>query len=60
MPGALKIGEVAARSGLTVKTIRYYCDEGLIHPIGRTEGRYRLFDDSIEQELALIRNLKAM
>jgi DNA-binding transcriptional MerR regulator len=58
--GALKIGEVAARSGLTVKTIRFYCDEGLIHPIGRTEGRYRLFDDSIDQELALIRTLKAM
>ena len=58
--GALKIGEVATRSGLTVKTIRFYCDEGLIHPIGRTEGRYRLFDDSIDQELALIRTLKTM
>jgi hypothetical protein len=28
-PGS-KIGEVAARSGLSVKTIRFYCDEGLI------------------------------
>lgn len=55
-----KIGEVAARSGLTVKTIRFYCDEGLIHPIGRTEGRYRLFDSSVDQELSLIRTLKAM
>ena len=34
----LKIGEVAQRSGLTVKTIRFYCDEGLIHPISRSEG----------------------
>ena len=30
----LKIGEVASRSGLTVKTIRFYSEEGLIHPIG--------------------------
>ena len=29
----LKIGEVARRSGLTVKTIRFYCDEGLIQPV---------------------------
>jgi DNA-binding transcriptional MerR regulator len=58
--GALKIGEVASRSGLTVKTIRFYSDEGLIHPIGRTEGRYRLFDDSVDQKLALIRTLKAI
>ncbi|NBO29848.1 MAG: MerR family DNA-binding transcriptional regulator [Synechococcaceae bacterium WB6_1A_059] len=41
----LKIGEVAGRSGLTVKTIRFYCDEGLIHPISRSEGGYRLFGD---------------
>jgi len=58
--GACKIGEVAARSGLTVKTIRFYCNEGLIRPIGRTEGRYRLFDNSVDEELALIRTLKAI
>jgi len=56
----LKIGEVAQRSGLTVKTIRFYCDEGLIHPISRSEGGYRLFGDAVFAELALIRTLKAM
>ncbi len=56
----LKIGEVAQRSGLTVKTIRFYCDEGLIHPISRSEGGYRLFGDDVFPELALIRTLKAM
>ncbi|MFM9109724.1 MAG: MerR family DNA-binding transcriptional regulator [Prochlorococcaceae cyanobacterium] len=55
-----KIGEVARRSGLTVKTVRFYCDEGLIQPIGRSEGGYRLFDQSIYAELALIRSLKAI
>ncbi len=56
----LKIGEVAARSGLSVKTIRFYCDQGLIHPISRSEGGYRLFADGVFAELQLIRTLKAM
>lgn len=56
----LKIGEVARRSGLTVKTIRFYCDEGLIQPISRSDGGYRLFDDTVFAELTLIRTLRAM
>ncbi|MEB3321188.1 MAG: MerR family transcriptional regulator [Cyanobium sp.] len=55
-----KIGAVASRSGLTVKTIRFYCDEGLIHPSSRSEGGYRLFEESVFAELALIRTLRAM
>jgi MerR family copper efflux transcriptional regulator len=61
LPSAgLRIGEVAERSGLTVKTIRYYSDEGLILPSSRTEGRYRLFDEGVYAELSLIRTLKAL
>ena len=56
----LKIGEVARRSSLSVKTIRFYCDEGLVRPISRSEGGYRLFDEAVFAELALIRTLKAM
>ena len=56
----LKIGEVASRSGLTVKTIRFYCDQGLIRPSGRSEGGYRLFGAEVFTELALIRTLKGM
>ncbi|MEB3353455.1 MAG: MerR family DNA-binding transcriptional regulator, partial [Cyanobacteriota bacterium] len=41
-----QIGVVAERSGVPVKTIRFYCDEGLLQPVSRSEGRYRLFDDS--------------
>ena len=58
-PG-LKIGQVASYSGLPVKTIRFYCDQGLIRPAMRSDGGYRLFDDSIYAELSLIRNLRAM
>ena len=56
----LKIGEVANRSGLSVKTIRFYCDEGLIQPICRSEGGYRLFAEGVFAELSLIRTLRAM
>jgi DNA-binding transcriptional MerR regulator len=59
-PAGLRIGEVAKRSGLPVKTIRFYSDEGLILPSGRSEGRYRLFDQGVYAELSLIRTLKAL
>ena len=55
-----KIGEVAERSGLPVKTIRFYSDEQLITPVARSDGGYRLFDDTVYGELALIRTLRAM
>lgn len=58
-PG-LKIGQVASYSGVPVKTIRFYCDQGLIRPAMRSNGGYRLFDDSIYAELSLIRSLRAM
>ena len=56
----LKIGAVAERSGVSVKTIRFYCDQGLLQPVTRSDGRYRLFDDAVFAELALIRRLRAM
>ena len=55
-----RIGAVAMRSGVSVKTIRFYCDQGLLRPSGRSEGRYRLFDASVYGELALIRTLRAL
>ncbi len=60
MATAQQIGVVAERSGVPVKTIRFYCDQGLLQPVSRTEGRYRLFDDSVYAELSLIRTLRAM
>ena len=56
----LRIGEVARRTGLPVKTIRYYCDEGLLQPRARSESGYRLFDEENLAELTIIRSLRAM
>ena len=54
---SLRIGEVARRTGLPVKTIRYYCDEGLLQPRARSESGYRLFDEENLAELTIIRSL---
>lgn len=56
----LKIGAVSARSNISVKTIRFYCDEGLLVPVSRTDSRYRLFDGSVFDDLGLILRLRAM
>lgn len=58
--GLLKIGDVAAQSGLTVKTIRFYSDEGLIHPASRSDGGFRLFSPDVFEELTFIRTLRAL
>ena len=58
--GLLKIGDVSERSGLTVKTIRFYCDEGLIEPASRSEGGFRLFGPNVFADLTFIRTLRAL
>ncbi|MCP9883462.1 MerR family transcriptional regulator [Cyanobium sp. Alchichica 3B3-8F6] len=51
---------MARRTGLSVKTIRFYCDEGLLQPKGRSDAGYRLFDDENLAELTIIRALRSM
>jgi DNA-binding transcriptional MerR regulator len=56
----MKIGVLAGRSGLPVKTLRYYEDLGLLPAIGRSEGGYRLFAEESLGRLAFIRRLKTL
>jgi MerR family transcriptional regulator, copper efflux regulator len=42
----MTVGELARRTGLSVKAIRRYEALGLIYSAGRSEGNYRLFDES--------------
>jgi DNA-binding transcriptional MerR regulator len=42
----MTVGELARRTGLSIKSIRRYEDLGLIYSAGRSEGNYRLFDAS--------------
>lgn len=52
------IGEVARRTGLSVSAIRYYSDEGLVHPTDATDGGHRLYDVEAIARLELVRTLR--
>ena len=58
---SLKIGEVASVSGLSVKTIRYYEDIGLLSPtVERSESGYRLFSSSVLTRLSFVKRAKSL
>ena len=53
-----QIGEVADNVGLSLRTIRYYEEIGLVTPSGRTEGGFRLYTMSDVDRLKLVKALK--
>jgi DNA-binding transcriptional MerR regulator len=53
-----RIEEVAARTGFTKRTLRYYEEIGLITPAGRSEGNYRLYSEADVARLQRIKRLK--
>lgn len=55
---ALKIGELASQTGMTVDAIRFYENKGLIASAHRSEGGYRLFDDAELEKLQFIQRAK--
>lgn len=55
----LGIGDLARRAGLPVRTIRFYCDEGLLTP-ARSVGGHRRFDATAVERLNLIRRLRGL
>ncbi|MCX5352134.1 MULTISPECIES: MerR family transcriptional regulator [Streptomyces] len=58
--GLLTIGELARATGLTVRTIRYWSDEGALPPVARSSGGYRLYDAGSVARLELIRTLREL
>lgn len=54
----LRINEVAAEAGLTTRAIRYYEELGLLEPAARSDGDYRLYDQSDLERLLFIRGLR--
>jgi MerR family transcriptional regulator, copper efflux regulator len=55
----MNIGDVAARSGLPAKTIRYYEDIGLIRP-HRGENGYRRFVEADMHKLAFLARARSL
>ncbi|HEX2026537.1 MAG TPA: MerR family transcriptional regulator [Nitriliruptorales bacterium] len=55
-----QIGEVADRVGLSLRTVRYYEEVGLVEPSGRTPGGFRLYTDDDVARLHLIKRMKPL
>lgn len=57
----LKIGQVAQKTGVTVKTIRYYEEIGLLDPtVERSDSGYRLFAHQVLNRLAFIKRAQSL
>ena len=56
----LKVGELARRTGLTVRTLHHYDEIGLLTPTRRTEAGYRLYDADDVERLARILALRGL
>ncbi|RLK59399.1 MerR family transcriptional regulator [Actinokineospora cianjurensis] len=60
-PGELfTIGQLAARTGLSVRTIRFWSDSGVVPPTTRSYGGYRLYDVEAVARLDLVRTLREL
>jgi DNA-binding transcriptional MerR regulator len=56
----LKIGALARQTGLSIKTIRYYEDRGLLEQPPRTEGGYRLYGPEEVARLRFVQRAKLL
>ncbi|MFF2199832.1 MerR family transcriptional regulator [Streptomyces sp. NPDC058145] len=54
------IGELARRTGLTVKTIRFYSDRGIVTPTDRSPAGYRRYNLDAVARLDLVRTLREL
>ncbi|MEW9527260.1 MerR family transcriptional regulator [Microbispora sp. NPDC049125] len=56
----LTIGQLARRTGVPVRTIRFWSDIGVIPPTDRSAGGYRLYDAEAVARLDLVRTLREL
>ncbi|HUY47750.1 MAG TPA: MerR family transcriptional regulator [Streptosporangiaceae bacterium] len=56
----MQIGEVAERTGLSLRTIRYYGEVGLVTPSGRSRGGFRLYTGADVERLLLVKRMKPL
>ncbi len=58
--GQYRIGELAAKVGLTERTIRYYEELGLLESVKRLDGGVRVYTDDDARRLKYIAKLKML
>jgi DNA-binding transcriptional MerR regulator len=54
----LQIGEVAERTGVTQRTLRFYEEKGLLKPPSRMDGGFRLYSEDDVRRVQQIRKLQ--
>ena len=54
------IGQLARRTGVPARTIRFWSDAGLVPPAGRSASGYRLYDADAAARLDLVRTLREL
>lgn len=59
-PDGLKVGAVAAQTGLSIRTLRHYDEVGLLTPSTRLPSGYRLYSQQDVDRLLLIRRMKPL
>jgi MerR family transcriptional regulator, copper efflux regulator len=57
---AKQIGVIAKETGISIKTIRYYEELGLIQASMRTEGGFRLFTSDVLSRLRFIKRAQSL
>lgn len=55
-----RIGELAKQTGVSPDTLRFYERIGLVHPIARSEGGYRLYGVEAIRRLNFIKQAQAL
>ncbi len=56
----MHIGELAERTGLSLRTIRHYDEVGLLPATGRTDGGFRVYVENDVERLTLIKQMKPL
>ena len=56
----MHIGELAERTGLSLRTIRHYDEVGLLPATGRTSGGFRVYSEDDLERLTVIKTMKPL
>jgi DNA-binding transcriptional MerR regulator len=56
----MQIGELAERTGVTQRTLRFYEEKGLLKPPSRMEGGFRLYSEEDVVRVERIKRLQAL
>src|SRR5690349_17439940 len=58
--GLLTIGQLARRTGIAARTLRFWSNEGAVSPVGRSASGYRLYDAACVARVELVRTLREL